>query len=189
MIAAILLSFLCVMAGCDKQTVTSVTSDKAQSAFHAETMDFDVPYSDLVNDGGEIGWYRPIGDDDFSTELTKHGSSTDKQLITSISDLINIEQCKAEGHIAYDEYEAIAASVNHYPPVMLQFDHLNSVLIYPNNVIVTSTFYTSGETYDALAEKYYQEHGIYPDAVTEGYEKFIAPDNTFKDVSDILLGL
>ena len=164
-----------------------VNANTPKAEYSAETMSFFVPYNDLKNDNGELGWYRPIGDDDFSMELTKKGECNDKEVIDRILNLTNTDHFKAEGHI--EGLDEIENAVNKYPPIQLKFDNNYYVMIYSNNVIVTNTFYTSGDIYDELAEKYYQENGSYPNAVTDGYYQFTSSSGTYEVVSEILLAL
>ena len=186
-IAAIILSLLCIISGCDKKTAAKVNANTPKAEYSAETMSFFVPYNDLKNDNGELGWYRPIGDDDFSMELTKKGECNDKEVIDRILNLTNTDHFKAGGHI--EGLDEIENAVNKYPPIQLKFDNNYYVMIYSNNVIVTNTFYTSGDIYDELAEKYYQENGSYPNAVTDGYYQFTSSSGTYEAVSEILLAL
>ena len=56
-IAAIILSLLCIISGCDKKTAAKVNANTPKAEYSAETMSFFVPYNDLKNDNGELGWF------------------------------------------------------------------------------------------------------------------------------------
>ena len=180
------LSIVFINSGCHQNTTETVSPPQTLEN-RPKTMSYTVPYNDILNDNDELGWYLKTNEDDFSKEIKKNADCTDIKIINEIYDLINTDNFKENGHI--DTLDEIRRSVNDHPPIQLQFDQFYSVLIYPNDVIVTSTFYSSGEKYEELANKYYEEHGNYPSAVTDGFYQFTSDKKTYDAVSKILLNL
>lgn len=180
------LSIVFINSGCHQNTTETGSAPPTLENI-PKTMSYTVPYNDIINDNDELGWYRKTDEDDFSKEITKDADCTDQKVINEIYNLINTDNFKENGHI--DSLDEIIQSVNNHPPIQLKFDQFYSVLIYPNDVIVTSTFYSSGEKYEELANQYYEEHGNYPSAVTDGFYKFTSDKKTYDAVSKILLNL
>ena len=55
-VAVLVLSLVCIISGCDKKTAAKVNANTPKAEYSAETMSFFVPYNDLKNDNGELGW-------------------------------------------------------------------------------------------------------------------------------------
>ena len=189
---ALILAFVCMLSGCSQDT-----SDAKEPSSEIENKNINLPNSfsyivpcdDIRNDGDELGWYRPNDSGDgFSTEITKSSYCTNQTAIAEIYNLIDTERFKADGEITDDnqqEYDEL----NQQPAIHMVFDKLYYVSIYQNDVIVTQTFYTEGEKYEELANKYYAENGAYPPSISDGLWKYTSSEKTYDKVSKILLAL
>lgn len=189
---ALILAFVCVLSGCGQNTSNADEQSseiKNKNINLPNSFSYIVPYDDIINDGGELGWYRPTDSGDgFSTQISKSSYCTNKTVIAEIYDLIDTEKFKADGEITDDnrqEYDEL----NQQPAIHMVFDKLYYVSIYPNDIVVTQTFYTEGEKYEELADNYYAEEGTYPPAISDGLWKYTSSEKTYDKVSKILLAL
>lgn len=187
--AALTLALLLMPTGCGGKggTKESASSETKQYENLPTGFTYIVPYDDIRNDGDELGNYRMV-DGEISMETSKNSYCSNRKAITTIYALIDTNDMTAEGEIT-DNNRAAYDQWNENPAIHLVFDKRYFVSVYPNNKVVTQTFYTEGEKYEQLADAYYQENGTYPPAISDGLRQYAASDDTYSQLSKMLLAL
>lgn len=183
--AALILMSIVMISGCGTRDGSNgeVSSDIAEVKKNnlPTAFSYIVPYDDIKNDGDELGDYR-IVDGEVSMDISKSSYCTDKETIAKIYSFIDTDNMEAHGETTYEE-------LNKGRVINFIFDKLYFVSVYDDNTVVTQTFYTEGEKYEQLADEYYKENGTYPPAISDGLWEYSASDNTYQELSKILLDL